>query len=408
MSTQTTTTDAASGAEGDLAARFEAKREESELKERATGMRAHQAYWLGRTSAFADARDMARADVAAPVTGTEGDHRELRAVMRRLSTAKNAGGIEDAEAQAQVLGHAVDTCIGQIREFLATAPQPAGAERVDLGELERLSAAARAFAEAAAARHAATMAYHAAWDEQAARGIQPRDMDLTAVGEASRKAQGAESLANVELCTAAKALVPASLPAALGRGEGTAGATPAGSGSRPSGQAPSGLDLSGFDLSRGPFADFARDLEWRATKVEREAWDSRDNLAKCHGRADGLREAAGLARVRDRSGEAGETTGSPEGKSPAPLGATPHPQSPSLSEVEEAKAVLAGLEGLDNSCSPRDHANELRSRAEFIRGHSLHNRSAYADALIEDADAIEAALATLTASQEQDSEVRDA
>ncbi|MGE8129071.1 hypothetical protein ACQKQD_19020 [Methylobacterium sp. NPDC080182] len=58
-------------------------------------------------------------------TGSEADHRELRSVMRWLSAAKNAGGIEDPWTQAQVLGHAVDSCIGWIREYLAVAsPTP--------------------------------------------------------------------------------------------------------------------------------------------------------------------------------------------------------------------------------------------------------------------------------------------
>lgn len=53
----------------------------------------------------------------------EADHAELRAVMLRLSRAKSAGGIEDPKSQARVLGDAVDTCIGWIREYLAEAPR---------------------------------------------------------------------------------------------------------------------------------------------------------------------------------------------------------------------------------------------------------------------------------------------
>jgi hypothetical protein len=55
MSTQTTT---------DLAARFEAKREEAERNLPSTFVGALGAYWRGRVNAFAEARDMAHADAA--------------------------------------------------------------------------------------------------------------------------------------------------------------------------------------------------------------------------------------------------------------------------------------------------------------------------------------------------------
>jgi hypothetical protein len=84
---------------------------------------------------------------------------------------------------------------------------------------QRLDEASRAYAKAAAARHDATMAYHTCWDGQAARGIQPRDMDLAAAVENSRKAQSAESLAIVDLCQAAKVFAEApGLAAASGSG----------------------------------------------------------------------------------------------------------------------------------------------------------------------------------------------
>jgi hypothetical protein len=258
MSTQTTTTEAASGAEG-----YEPNWPNTDDADWKTVLKVVQgcalswvpeARIIGNVRAGDIVRSVATAlsEPAAPVTGTEEDHRELRAVMRRLSAAKNAGGIEDAEAQAQVLGHAVNACIGQIREFLATAPQPAGAERVDLGELERLSAAAtQGFLSISGSRKR----YH---EDSCVIIDSPNCLGLFALATANGNA-ALEALADARFAVAlwntyrSGQLVPASLPAALGSGEGTVGATLTGQATQQS-PSPAVSALAGECPSRGSAA----------------------------------------------------------------------------------------------------------------------------------------------------------
>ena len=427
MSTQTTTTQAASGAEGFVLVPKQATKAMLDA-----AYAAHDAYEAAETGGWGGLGSVYEAMVAAaPVTGTEEDHRELRAVMRRLSAAKNAGGIEDAEAQAQVLGHAVDACIGQIREFLATAPQPAGAERVDLGELERLSAAASQgeWSVERMENHGTSSADkffsygiecgpHTILDTLNSSGgmlEQEHDEDWTTVWDeqARRDLTYIAALVNAHR---AGHLVPASLPAALGSGEGTAGATAssgrgwrqdcfrtrmeafdrayrkAGETSQPQDWMDAALLAQQFrNVAYAVLTDEAPKQEPPASTgwvlVPREPTDAMiqdggsmlpptHRLTDCY---DYFREAwaAALdARPIPPSALAGEA-GTPS--------STPHPQSPSLSEVEEAALSRA-------------HADGIRAAnwTLFTHEQSLAIRQKY----------LPAALATLTASQEQDGEVR--
>ena len=232
MSTQTTTTQAASGAEGFVLVPKQATKAMLDA-----AYAAHDAYEAAETGGWGGLGSVYEAMVAAaPVTGTEEDHRELRAVMRRLSAAKNAGGIEDAEAQAQVLGHAVDACIGQIREFLATAPQPAGAERVGLGQ-DAVEAAAKAYYDGMIGRLEDQWPHHDGW---------------------AGKSETFKAKVRVHM---ARALEAASLPAALGSGEGTAGATLTGQATQQS-PSPAVSSLAGECPSRG----------WRPITTAPKAW----------------------------------------------------------------------------------------------------------------------------------------
>lgn len=137
----------------DLAARFEAKREECERipadKAHVLAVALHHAIEgdpsmlkrvLGELSA-PEARDMARADAAAPVTGTAGTGRDFELMLARIIHRHGKGlDITDTIAGARDL-LARKGSLSPLREE-TTAPQPAGAERVDLAELERLSEAA--------------------------------------------------------------------------------------------------------------------------------------------------------------------------------------------------------------------------------------------------------------------------
>ncbi|WP_205836087.1 MazG-like family protein [Methylobacterium brachiatum] len=239
-------------------------------------------------------------------------------------------------------------------------------------------------------------------------------------------------------------LVPASLATALGSGEGTAGATPAGSGSRPSDQAASHPAPAGFDPSRGwqpittapmttdpilitgwAFADddwnsgyvgYWRDAPAHKAKERYQCIGYMVQPAsghRCVGHRNGPVNVTHWMPLPpapcDGSGEAGEThSGSTEGDSAVGVAEAPHPQSPSLSEVE-AKAVLAepylirkgGYYYRPNRCgytaTPHDAGHYTREEAEAEASIEPWHMSAVK---------LSDALATLTASQEQDGEVR--
>ncbi|GJD99890.1 hypothetical protein [Methylobacterium isbiliense] len=76
--------------------------------------------------------------------------------------------------------------------------------RAEVERLRPLGEAALAVAAAEEAERAATQAYHDAWDNQARRGIAPRDMDLSTPREAGDVAHAKRVKANRLIFDAAR------------------------------------------------------------------------------------------------------------------------------------------------------------------------------------------------------------
>jgi hypothetical protein len=385
---------------------------------------------LSLAPAFAEARDMARADAAGRAgervrhvkRGTEYEvlgEAELQIATRNVFEEDRLvvyRSVADGKIWAREASEFRD---GRFETIAAAPPPPAQqgsssppltAERVDLGELKRLSAAATQ----GVWMHKPFITGNGAefWED--------RELTIDGVEEFSSSLSLADAGFIVALVNAYRSghLVPASLPAGTGSvEEGTGlGATPMGSGSHPSDRTPSGSAGFAVSILRAELLAKAEEQVryWRERQSHETCPedqidddgnytpmgdDAAIRFGHCNGRyseADWwLKTISNLdLSVRDRSGEAGETTGSPEGKSPAPSGATPTPD-----PVGEAKALLEGLDLNDGI--PEQQIGVLRNAAA-----RLPSLSPEAAVFRTHADRIEAALATLHASQDQAGEVR--
>jgi hypothetical protein len=383
----------------DLAARFEAKREEC-------AEHAQQAYDCGdevnsdllraKANAFAETRDMARAGAA---EGAEG-FVLLPSEPTESMYAAAYPWFGSSRFNFSDMYHAMTAAAPHPPAQQGSSSPPLTAARGDLGELERLSAAATAGPwEVSGIRRTYNEPISVCVDAPSCYGL---------FGLATRNGKAAfEAMADahfiVKLVNAYRSghLVPASLPAGTGSAEeGTDLGAPA----TPSGHSraePSGLGPLAECPSRGRLAvpgkqiiaDLAQALEdIRHFPTQEDPGDDGIHMRN-------LAEMAlwGLDRASKLNAEAlgiearqGRDEGSVEDESPARR-ATPTPD-----PVREAKALL---EGLDPLYAPEEHVRILRGMAKNWLG----RRSNYCS---DQASAIEAALATLHASQDQAGEVR--
>ena len=209
----------------DLAACFEAKREECLKLEREAGNPTGRQYWRGRSYGFAVARDMARAG-AAGGAGEAGEG-SLEAQAREMLAAEYEAYVGEgpyptyAKLARSSYGSFTQCSIRAIAKALAAAPPPPAqqgsssppltVERVDLGGLERLSAEATQ----GVWMHKAFITGNGAefWED--------RELTTDGVEEFSSSLSLADAGFIVALVNSFRAghLVPASLPAGTGSAE---------------------------------------------------------------------------------------------------------------------------------------------------------------------------------------------